>query len=100
MADPVLAEDLRNLAEVVPFDPPTTKLLFDAAYALDAPEPGYQRIGDAIDRLLDAAELDLDLYPVGATTTTERDVDPSRRLAELLDKAGLIDWSALTEEDE
>jgi hypothetical protein len=53
-----------------------------------APEPGYERIADAIFHACEAAALDIvvaqDMHPVDS---------PELVLARTLDKAGLIDWS-------
>lgn len=52
-------------------------------------EPGYDRIADAIFLACEAAELDI------VVTRNMRPVDgPERVLAEVLDRAGLIDWAA------
>lgn len=55
--------------------------------------PGYDRIADTIDTVLDAACIDLtvthDGQPVGTYS-----------LARCLDKAGLIDWSAIPDPED
>ncbi len=56
-----------------------------------AAEPGYQRIADAIENVCDAAELQMRLHFRGEGGGR---AEPYRVLARLLDKAGLIDWSA------
>lgn len=56
-------------------------------------EPGYDRIADAIDTATEAACIDV---------TVVHDGQPASlySLARCLDKAGLIDWSALDDDEE
>lgn len=57
-------------------------------------EPGYQRIADAIEGALDAAALALWMSPTNDPDSDSDVAEPYLRLARVLDKAGLIDWSA------
>jgi len=56
-----------------------------------APEPGYQRIADAINAACEAADIDLTVVHDGRVLDY---VPGVRWLATVLDKAGLIDWAA------
>lgn len=62
-----------------------------------APEPGYERIADAIDDALKSADLRVELK-TGTGPDWGRFTDSYTRelyvLARTLDKAGLIDWAA------
>lgn len=66
----------------------------DAQEAGVPAEPGYQRIADAIEGALDAAALALWMSPTNDPDSDSDVAEPYLRLARVLDKAGLIDWSA------
>jgi NTP pyrophosphatase (non-canonical NTP hydrolase) len=55
------------------------------------PEPGYDRIAEAIGVTLDAALVEIEVWQDGRRV--EHGID---LVARLLDKAGLIDWNAFT----
>jgi hypothetical protein len=59
-------------------------------------EPGYQRIADAIAQTVESAVLELHVCDADGGAPV---LDPYLRLARLLDKAGLIDWSAFAGEE-
>jgi len=59
-----------------------------------SPEPGYQRIADAINAACEAADIDLTVVHDGRVLDY---VPGVRWLATVLDKAGLIDWAAFAD---
>jgi hypothetical protein len=90
VADTLVRTDLakRVLAEVVKR---TGLGVYDKPLPGAPAEPGYQRIADAIETACTAADLRIDAYRPGGHGVIG---DQFLTLARVLDKAGLIDWSA------
>jgi hypothetical protein len=63
-----------------------------AAVPDTAPAPGVDRIAQAIETACEVGDMDVEVFQDGSAR-----LDPYRLLAKVLDKAGLIDWSAFTE---
>lgn len=87
VAPAVLADDLRALAETVPFDAVTIAMLERAADLIDPPPPPtLEAIADAIQNAFDSSLIEL-----GEIT---QDGHPAQlwQVGRSLDKAGLIDW--------
>jgi hypothetical protein len=58
-----------------------------------APAPGYDRIAQAIETACEVADVSLDVH---SGLNLYSPAQGYQRLARILDKAGLIDWSAFT----